>query len=185
MFVAPAATCLEDVVRTIRPGQLDAPTPCAKYDVRGLVNHLLFWGPSLEGAARKETVPPPGPPETDLGLTTSDLLAQIDRTAKAWSEPAAWEGVTHMGGPAELPAALVGGMIVTELVVHGWDLAKATGRNLTPGDDLLDYLLDEVGKTAEQGRAGGVYGPPVAVPATAPKFDRVLAMTGRNPGWTA
>ena len=185
MFVAPAATCLTDVVRTIRPGRLGAPTPCPEYDVRGLVNHMLFWGPSLEAAGRKEAVPPPGATETDLGLTIDDLLAQIDRTVKAWSEPAAWEGMTHMGGPTELPAALVGGMIVTELVVHGWDLAKATGQSIAPGDGLLDYLLAEVAKTAEQGRAGGVYGPEVTVPATAPKLDRLLALTGRDPGWSA
>lgn len=152
--------------------------------MRGLVNHLLFWGPSLEGAARKQTVPPPGPTETDPGLGTGDLLAQLDRTAEAWSDPSAWEGVTHLGGPTELPAALVGGMVVTELIVHGWDLAKATGQHLDPAADLLDFLLDEVSTTAEQGRAMGVYGPEVPAPENAPKLDRVVALTGRDPGWT-
>ncbi|NKQ58842.1 TIGR03086 family protein [Amycolatopsis sp. K13G38] len=185
MYVAPAATCLQEVVRDIEPDQLGTPTPCPDYDVRGLINHLLFWGPSLEGAARKETVPPPAESEHDLGLTAADLLAQLDRTAKAWSEPGAWNGVTHMGGPTELPAALVGGMIATEFIVHGWDLATATGQSITPPDDLLDYLLDEVGKTAEQARQMGVYGPEVAVPATAPKLSRLLGLTGRDPGWTA
>jgi len=185
MYVASAASRLQDILRDIKPGQLGVPTPCTEYDVHALINHLLFWGPSLEGAARKENVPPPAGAERDLGLTTDDLIAQLDRTTAAWSEPGAWEGITHMGGPTELPAALVGGMVAGELTVHAWDLAKATGQVLAPDDDLLDYLLGEVGKTAEQGRQMGMYGPEVPVPATAPKLDRVLGLTGRAPGWSA
>jgi uncharacterized protein (TIGR03086 family) len=86
-----------------------------------------------------------------------------------------------MGGPTDLPAALVGGMVVAELVVHGWDLARATGRQPAWDDDLLAYLYDEVAKTAEQGREMGVYGPEVAVPASASLLDRTLALTGRDP----
>lgn len=58
-LVAVAAAPTIEIFRGIAPDQLDAPTPCSEYDVRGLINHLLFWGPSLEGAARKELVPPP------------------------------------------------------------------------------------------------------------------------------
>ncbi|MGW5644010.1 TIGR03086 family metal-binding protein [Saccharopolyspora sp. NPDC003752] len=187
-FLTRAAASLREIVRNIKPDQLDAPTPCAEYDVRKLVNHLLFWGPSLEAAARKETVPPPAEAEQDLDLTggdwAADLVALLDRTAGSWSEPAAWEGTTHMGGSTELPASLVGGMIVVELVVHGWDLAKATGQRVAPDDDVLDYVHGEVAKTADQGREMGVYDTEVTVPASASTLDRILGMTGRNPAWT-
>ncbi|MEV5544423.1 TIGR03086 family metal-binding protein [Saccharopolyspora shandongensis] len=187
-FLTRAAASLREVVRNIKPDQLDAPTPCAEYDVRKLMNHLLFWGPSLEAAARKETVPPPAGAEQDLDLTggdwAADLAALLDRTAGSWSEPSAWEGTTHMGGPTEMPASLVGGMIVVELVVHGWDLAKATGQRVAPDGDVLDYVHDEVAKTAEQGRAMGVYDAEVTIPDTASTLDRILGRTGRNPAWT-
>ncbi|MEU6270509.1 TIGR03086 family metal-binding protein [Saccharopolyspora shandongensis] len=187
-FLTRAATSLREVVRNIKPDQLDAPTPCAEYDVRKLVNHLLFWGPSLEAAARKETVPPPAGAEQDLDLTggdwAADLTALLDRTAGSWSEPSAWEGTTHMGGPTEMPASLVGGMIVVELVVHGWDLAKATGQHVAPDDDVLDYVHGEVAKTADQGREMGVYDAEVTIPDTASTLDRILGRTGRNPAWT-
>ena len=187
-LMARAAAPLVEVIRTIRPDQLGAPTPCAEYDVRKLVNHLLFWGPSLEGAARKENVPPPAGAETDLDLTGGDwataLEDQVARTVAAWSRPAAWEGTTHMGGPTELPASLVGGMVVGELVVHGWDLARATGQRPVWDDDLVEYLHEEVVQTAEVGRQMGVYGPEVAVPASASALDRTLARTGRDPAWT-
>ncbi|MEV0699074.1 TIGR03086 family metal-binding protein [Saccharopolyspora sp. NPDC050389] len=182
-----AAASLREVVRNIKPDQLGAPTPCAEYDVRKLVKHLLFWGPSLGAAARKETVPPPAEAEQDLDLTggdwAADLVALLDRTADAWSEPGAWEGTTHMGGPTELPASLVGGMVVVELVVHGWDLARATGQHVAKDDDLLDYVRGEVAKTADQGREMGVYGTEVTVPTSASTLDQILGLTGRNPTW--
>jgi uncharacterized protein (TIGR03086 family) len=89
-----------------------------------------------------------------------------------------------MGGPMELPASLVGGMVVGELVVHGWDLARATGKHPEWADDLLGYLHEEIAKSAEQGREMGVYGPEVAVPASSSTLDHVLGLTGRNPAWT-
>lgn len=185
-FMARAAAPVVQVVREIKPDQLGSPTPCAEYDVRELVNHLLVWGPPQEGAARKEIVPPAGS-EADLDLTggdwAGDLEAHIDRLVAAWSEPAAWTGVTHLGGPTEMPAALVGSMVAGELVVHGWDLARATGQHVEWDDDLVAHLLDEMGKTAELGREMGIFGPEVAVPATASTMDRLLALTGRDPGW--
>lgn len=187
--MARAATPLLEIIHNIKPDQLDAPTPCAEYDVRGLVGHLLFWGPSLEGAARKELVPPPGEVEAEADLTDGDwataLEEHLNRTAAAWSAAGAWEGVTRMGGPMELPASLIGGMVLGELVVHGWDLARATGQHLSLDDELLSYLHDEVARSAQQGRDMGIYGPEVAVPASAPTLDRVLGLTGRNPAWTA
>ncbi|GIG86205.1 TIGR03086 family protein [Plantactinospora endophytica] len=186
--MARAATPLLKIINDVAPHQLDAPTPCAEYDVRRLVNHLLFWGPSLEGAGRKETVPPPAASEAELDLTGGDwataLTAQVERVSAAWAGPDAWAGSTHMGGPTELPAALVGGMIVGELVVHTWDLARAIGAAPSWDDELLDYVHGEVVKTADQGRQMGVYGPEVAVPATAPTLDRILGIVGRDPGWS-
>jgi uncharacterized protein (TIGR03086 family) len=188
-FIAPAAAVLCEIVREVKPDQLDAPTPCTEFDVRKLVNHLLFWGPSLVGAARKENVPPPAASEADVDLTTDDWQAALDthvrNIADAWSEPAAWEGTTRMGGQMELPAELVGGMVVGELVVHGWDLARATGQQPAWDDELLAYLRGEVERSAEWGRQMGVYGPEVAVLDPASPLDRVLALTGRDPAWSA
>jgi uncharacterized protein (TIGR03086 family) len=181
-----AAEAMAAIVRSIPADQLSAPTPCAEYDVRALVNHLLFWGPSLEAAGRKEVVPPPADTESDADLTGGDwattLTAQLDRTVATWSTPAAWEGATRFVGP-ESPAAAIGGMIVIELSVHAWDLASASGQRLVLDDDLLAYLHEEVTASAEMGRQYGVYGPEVAVPASGSTLDRILGLTGRDPAW--
>jgi uncharacterized protein (TIGR03086 family) len=186
-FIAQAAAPWMEIIRNIRSEQLRAQTPCSEWDVCMLVNHLLFWGPALEGAARKESVSTPAESEADADLVVGDwpapLEAHLKRIVAAWSEPEAWEGSTQMGGPMDLPASMIGSMTVGELVVHGWDLARATGQDPVWNEGLLQYLYDEVAKSAEQGREMGVYGPEVSVPATSPMLDRVLGLTGRNPAW--
>jgi uncharacterized protein (TIGR03086 family) len=188
-LVSRAAVPAVAVVRAVRADQLDAPTPCAEFTVRRLLNHLLYWGPSLVGAARKEPAAPPAAGEREADLPAGDwagaVAGQIDRTAQAWGDPDAWEGMTQLGGPDPMPAPLLGGMVLTELVVHSWDLARGTGQRPQWDPELVDYLHREIEKTAEYGRELGVYGPAVPVPVTAPLLDRTLGLTGRDPGWVS
>jgi uncharacterized protein (TIGR03086 family) len=187
MLIERAAAPMLDVIPALGPC-LAAQTPCSEYTVRGLVNHLLFWAPSLTGGARKEIVAPPDATEAELDLTTGDCLASltdaVTTCVKAWSDPAAWTGVTYMGGPMELPASLVGGMIAGEFLVHGWDLARAAGRELVVDEEVAEIVEVELAKTAEQGRQMGMFAPEVAVPADAPALHRVLGLTGRDPQWS-
>lgn len=161
---------------------LGAPTPCAEFDVRALVEHLLTWGPALAGAGRKQSVPP----REDVRVGddwAAELRAQVADIAAAWSGEEAWTGSAHMGGPTEMPADLIGGMVLVELLVHGWDLGRASGQRPEWDDDVLEFALDEVAKTADQGRAMGVYGAEVVVPDGASTSDRLLGLTGRDPRW--
>ena len=175
------------VARTITDDQLDNKTPCTEYDVRALLNHLLFWGPSLAGAGRKESVPQPAVAESDVQLADGDwrgrLLAVLDDIASSWAPASASEGETSMGTPQLLPASVMADMIAGELAVHGWDLAVATGQRLELPADLLAHLHATITAGVEQGRAMGMYGPQVAVSPDAPTWDRVLGLTGRDPAW--
>jgi uncharacterized protein (TIGR03086 family) len=174
LAVPPTAT----VVREITPDRFDAPTPCHDWTVGHLVAHLLEWGPALEAAARKEVVDPAA-----VDPDTGRLEAQLGRLVAAWSRPDAWTGVTRLGGPMELPASMIGGMVLGEVVVHGWDLARATARSPVWPADLLGFVHAELAKTADMGREMGVYGAAVPVPDDAPVLDRILGLTGRDPGW--
>ena len=174
-LIALAAPPTLTVVRGIRPDQLTAPTPCSEYDVRGLIDHLLHWGPSLARASRhSDGRPQPG---------GHPVERQLDMLVAAWSVPEAWQGMTSMGGPQEMPARMIGAMAVGEVVVHGWDLARATGQQVAWDETLLEFLHDEVAKTAELGREMRAYGAEVSVPQTAPVLDRMLGLTGRDPQW--
>lgn len=182
-----AADAMSVVVRAMTDDQLTNKTPCTEYDVRGLINHLLFWGPSLAAAGRKESLPQPATAESDVDLAAGDwrgrLLDLLDDIRSSWAPPSAWEGETSMGTPQLLPAPVMGDMIVGELAVHGWDLAVATGQRLDLPADLVAHLHDAMLAGVEQGREMGMYGPQIAVPADAPVFDRILGLTGRDPAW--
>ena len=176
-----AATPTLAVLRGIATEQLDAPTPCRDFTVRALISHLLQWGPMLVAAGHKRSA---GPASDDTGddwlpsleAHTADLVA-------AWSAPDAWQGSTPMGGPT-MPAPTVGGLVLGELVVHGWDLARATGQSASWPEEVVTRAYAAAEETAEQGRAMGVYGPAVPVPARASTMDRLLGLTGRDPQWT-
>lgn len=189
LLVAAAAEPMRAAVRAITPERLGDPTPCRDYDVRALLNHLLYWGPSLVGAATDARVPPPAAGEREVDLTAGDWAADIDahldRLVAGWGRPEAWEGTTRLAGPDPTPAPMIGGMVVTELVVHGWDLARALGQRPRWDDQVVEFLHGELVRTAELGRQLGAYGPAVPVPDSAPLLDRVLGLTGRDPHWKA
>ncbi|HEU5152943.1 MAG TPA: TIGR03086 family metal-binding protein [Iamia sp.] len=183
-FIPPAAETFTSIVEGIDDDQLAGPTPCPDYDVAGLIGHLLHYGPSLVGAGTREPAPPGEARPADPATWRADLLAQTDRLATAWSRPEAWEGETRMVGPDPMPASMIGGIALAELVVHGWDLARATGQAPTWPADLLDHVHQQLVGMAEMGRQMGAFGPEVAVPADAPTLDRLLGVAGRDPAWT-
>ncbi|HEV2780887.1 MAG TPA: TIGR03086 family metal-binding protein [Actinophytocola sp.] len=181
-----AARAAIGVVRNVKADQLALPTPCHDWDVRTLANHLTFWTAfRSEVAARKQT-PPPGN-ENDVDYVTDDwprvFERQLNKAVAAWAEPGAWEGVTGLAG-GQSPAPFIGKMMIGELVVHGWDLARATGQSLTVSPELAEHVYDGVVEFAEQGREYKIFGEPVPVPESASVLDKALALSGRDPSWT-
>jgi uncharacterized protein (TIGR03086 family) len=101
--------------------------------------------------------------------------------AEAWSDPDAWTGMTAAGGVA-LPAEVAGVVALDELVIHGWDLAKATGRPAGYDGPGLEAVHGMVQHFRAEG-AEGLFGPLVPIPDDAPLLDRILGLAGRDPGW--
>jgi uncharacterized protein (TIGR03086 family) len=93
--------------------------------------------------------------------------------------------MTRAGG-VDLPGAVAAAVVADELVIHGWDLAVATGRPYEPDPAALQtsygFLL---AATQDPSRGGGIFGPVVPVPDEAPLLDRALGLSGRDPGWKA
>jgi uncharacterized protein (TIGR03086 family) len=174
------------VVQGIGPEMLDRPTPCPDYEVGALLGHLSAW---MTERARAAAVKRPitGDPEENFAPEPgwADRYAeQVRATAAAWSEPAAWEGAASLSGAAEMPAETIGGLLFAEFLLHGWDLAVATGQKYPLDDDLAVALFDQVSSMAAMARRYGAFGPEVPVPASAPPADRALGLAGRDPAWT-
>jgi uncharacterized protein (TIGR03086 family) len=186
--MATAAAAVVAVARNVRPDQLDKPTPCPDWDVRALVNHLVFWSAfRSELAARKQTAPADDPLTERTDFTRGDwaetFASQLDKAVAAWSEPGATEGDTGLAG-GSMPARLIGSMMIGELVVHGWDLARATGQEIDADPAVVAAVLDMAAEMGPMGRKMGAFGDEVSVPESAPPLDRLLGASGRDPSWS-
>ena len=85
-------------------------------------------------------------------------------------------------GPIELPAEMAGLVAVDELLVHGWDIAVATGQGYDPSQEEIEAAISFV-SNFEAPRDGSLFGPIVAVPDVASPLNRLLGLTGRDPNW--
>jgi uncharacterized protein (TIGR03086 family) len=95
--------------------------------------------------------------------------------------------MTQAGG-IDLPGGQAGHVAMNELVVHGWDVSRAIGRPYDAGADEIEACLAFVAPSVEQSGGQGVpglFGPAVDVSGDASALDRLIAMTGRDPSWTA
>ncbi|WP_314173531.1 TIGR03086 family metal-binding protein [Streptomyces winkii] len=178
-----AARHARPVIRGVRDAQLSEPTPCSEYDVRALLNHLFHVVVSFQALAAKATADFTTTPDY-VGDWGDGWRARFDtetaRLVEAWSAPGALEG--HSQGMG-LPQRTVGGMVLGDLTVHAWDLARATGQDFTPYEPSFPVLLEGWKELAPTGRKMGVFGEPFPVPQDASDLDELLALSGRDPGW--
>jgi uncharacterized protein (TIGR03086 family) len=178
-----AADAAARTVGNVRTDQFSDSTPCTEWDVRTLLNHLILWTSySAERRAHGESVSEElmakdFAAEPDFAAT---YRAQLDRALAAWADPATWERDLNVMGSAT-PAADVAALLIAEMVLHGWDLAVATGQSYTVGDKAATAALAAVEANAELFRQYKGFADPVPVPAGAPVLDRVLALSGRDP----
>jgi uncharacterized protein (TIGR03086 family) len=186
----PASRRMADLISGISDEQLGRPTPCPEYTLGDLVEHVGGLSLAFAAAATKQFGGASAQgPSGDASRLGDDWRARIPRDlaalAEAWRDPAAWSGMTQAGG-VELPGEVAGLVALDELVIHGWDVASASGQAYDPDAGTLEAVHSFVsqfsGPGQEEARAG-LFGPEVAVPEDAPPLDRVIGMTGRDPGW--
>ena len=152
--------------------QLGDATPCADWDVRALLNHLIDSQQYFAATARGEqaSLPSPSPPASigDDPVAAYEDIRQ--ETLRAYREP----GVLEKTGPSL-------GIAFVDQLVHGWDLAKATGQDATMPDHLAQaaFAMIDGRLTADQRGAG--FKPAVDVPDRASAQDKLIAYTGRQP----
>jgi uncharacterized protein (TIGR03086 family) len=163
------------VIGRIRPDQAVLPTPCRSWDVRALVGHVVGEVAGFAGVAAPEVAD-----DRDGAYRVA-----ADALRERWRRPGALAGTVSLA-MGEVPAAWVIDQQVTELAVHAWDLATATGQptDLDPrvGRRALEFLRANLrpehrGDEAS-GRRMGLEAP---VAADAPLYDRLAAVAGRTP----
>jgi uncharacterized protein (TIGR03086 family) len=168
------------LVAELTPAELDAPSPCAGWDARATLNHMLgaTWMFTLvnQGHSAGE----------DAGNIIGDdaslaVTAAAKENLASWRQPGALEGDrSYPFGTFPATGAVM--FNLGEVVVHNWDVAKATGRELEI-DPVVGQMLYDWGMSIplDAFRDHGAFGPEVAVPASAPIVDRLVGLLGRQP----
>jgi uncharacterized protein (TIGR03086 family) len=188
--LGPGAQRLAELVASVKDEELGQPTPCPAYTVGDLIDHVGGLALAFTAAARKDpsgrTEQPPSGQASRLepgwrARIPSDLRA----LARAWQEAEAWTGLTRIAG-MEASAEMVGLTAADELVVHGWDVARATGQPYDCEPELLAAAQAFLRQFASPDAPAGpdvAFGPSRPAPAGAPMLDQVVALAGRDPAW--
>lgn len=170
------------IVRSVAADHWHAATPCAGWDARALVSHLVagnLWAAELAAGG---TIGGVG------SRLDGDLLG--DDPAAAYAESAAAAaGVFRRPGALDAPCAVSYGPVpgsvyaghrFLDVLVHGWDLAVATGQDYALDPHLMEACGQIIEPQLEAFRSAGALGPEVAAPAGASPQTRFLALLGRT-----
>ena len=169
-------------VAAIGDDQWGDPTPCEDWDVRELVNHIVsgnFWAGEL---ARGKTIEEVGD-RLDGDMLGDDATAAYDESARAASEafraPGAMEAACAVSyGP--VPGEVYAGHRFIDVLVHGWDLAVATGQDADLDPALMQACREVIEPQLEAFRGAGAFGAELRATPGASAQDQFLAMLGRH-----
>jgi uncharacterized protein (TIGR03086 family) len=173
---------LRGLAANTRADQLTEPTPCAKWTVRDLFNHIIGGGHLFAAAIRGDQIDVEGPVPDMVG---DDHLAAFDSAIadfrSAISQPGAMERTAHLPF-ADLPGAAIVQLATYDLTVHSWDLATATGQRFEPPTDLAAHCEQTARMFIQpEYRDGDMFAQEVEVGPDATPLERLLAFTGRQP----
>ena len=167
---------LQHVLHGISNDDWNKQTPCREFTVAQLTDHLVSSITAIGGRAGAHF------PGRDADDSVERQVALAARPAlDAWHKRGL-DGMVPFGS-GEAPAKMMAGILSLEFLVHAWDYAKATDRDVTAPDTLSDYVM-ELAQTiiTPQGRSSVGFDDPVDVAVDAGAMDRLIAYTGRRPG---
>jgi uncharacterized protein (TIGR03086 family) len=167
---------LAAVVGGIRADQLDNPTPCARFTVRGVLDHMIGGASTFAAAFRGVE-----PTKPDLSDPLASFGTALTGLAEAMHSPGALDRTLQVPF-GEMPGATFGRFVVFDGLVHGWDLATSTGQPYDPPDVLVTEVDTFARQAVDPLRDGDTFGPPVEPSSSATPIQRLVAFTGRGPG---
>ena len=152
--------------------QLSTATGCDEWDVRTLLNHMLDTQRFFVGSARGQQASPPSatPPE----LMSDDPAADFERARAETVATFSQAGVIEKTGPSL-------GIAFSDQLLHGWDLANATGQDTTMPTGLPEAAYEIIHGRFTEDQRKGVFKPEIKIATDASPQDRLLAYTGRAP----
>jgi uncharacterized protein (TIGR03086 family) len=169
------------ILAKVQPGDLDAATPCASWDVSALINHFVgtarWWAAIVTGAGAVG----------EVGNTAGDFVSAYEDSIEIATSAFATEGVleeTFRLDLGEFPGAALLSLAATEQFTHGWDLARAIGRHTDLDPELAAELLSQSKLAITDAYRGpdgvALFGLATQAPAGASPADQLAAFLGRR-----
>ena len=182
------ADAFQRKVAATRPDQWDNQSPCDEWTARDVVGHIVVMHAAMLQPVGRTLSPAPPVQQDPLAAFNS---ARADVEALLMDPDVASRQIDTPGGPMTVEEH-VDQVISDDMVLHGWDLARATGQDETIDSADLDRLwaanssipaevMDKLRTPGAFGPGIVVFGPEVQVPADAPLQDRLLGFIGRDP----
>ena len=170
-----------ELVHQTKDDQWGDQTPCTDWDVRTLVNHLVYearWAvPLLEG----QTIAEVGD-RFEGDLLGDDPAAAYDDAVTAASAAVSavdLDRIVHLSF-GDLPAADYLTQLTSDFVVHAWDLARGIGADERLDPDMVRFVYDAAEPMAEMLAASGMFGERIPVADSADPRTKLLALFGRR-----
>jgi uncharacterized protein (TIGR03086 family) len=171
---------LNDLVDTIEVEQLGAPTPCTEFTVHDVLDHMIVLGTAFGYAFRGETPPAVTAPAVYGRVPAAELRDTMDRLLGAVRSEGALERILDTPlGPMD--GETFARVVALDGLLHGWDLAVATGRTFRVDPDVVAAAADlATGALTDDVRATGKFGPATSPPANASPLEALAAFSGRT-----
>jgi uncharacterized protein (TIGR03086 family) len=177
-----AMTATSGLLDAVRPDQWGGPTPCTEWNVKQIANHIIgenLWAVELY---QGKTIADVGT-ALDGDLTGDDPAVAYRRSvtvaSAAVTAPGAMEATCHLsfGDHSGFDYAA---QLFMDALIHGWDIAKATGQNTRLDPDLVGACMPIAELLTGQFRSAGVFGEDLAVSTDADSQTKLLALLGRR-----
>lgn len=167
------------IVDRIEPDQLDDPTPCRSFDVIDVLGHMIVLGGAFAHAFRGEPAPDIASPEPGRGVPARQFRDAMLELLDAERSPGAMQR-TITAPPGEMSGETFARLVAFDGLVHGWDLAVATGQDYVVDDDVVaEVAAFARSAISDDMRDGDTFAAPTDPPAGASSIDRVAAFSGR------
>lgn len=153
-----------------------APTPCAEWDARDIVEHVVgFHDLVVLSPTDRRVGQPPDDPAERWSATAAAVHGALE-------EDDVLELEVDVPGMGKARIGRLAPTFTTDILVHTWDLARANGQDVTL-DETLCTSAYETAQAFGDLSGSGMFAPPVEVPDDAPTQDRLLGLMGRDPNW--
>jgi uncharacterized protein (TIGR03086 family) len=178
-----ALDATRDVVAGITDDQWGLATPCEEWDVRALLNHVVagnWWASRLAAGETIEAVGTVYDGDVIAPVAIDAYEASANAAASAFAAPGALDAPCAVSyGP--VPGSVYAGHRFVDVLIHGWDLATATGRRSPVSPELAEACWTVIEPQLDMLRGSGMFGADQQVPPDADPVARVLLTLGRHP----